>query len=325
MLRLPEIQQLFNDYLSKQSFTQQPAELYEPINYILQLGGKRLRPALVLMATGVFDEEVAKGLPLAYAIEIFHNFTLVHDDIMDQAPLRRGKPTVHHRYDVNTGILSGDVMLIYAYDYILKTENQALHSQLIQSFNKVAIEVCEGQQMDMNFERRNDVTIAEYLKMIEYKTAALIGGALELGARVGGANDTDAINLGHFGRNAGIAFQLQDDYLDAFGEPEKVGKQPGGDILQNKKTYLILKALEVADASDRDTLQQLLSTTPKEGDVKVERVISIMQSLKIADQVEEAKQYYLQQAKVRLEQVGGSDEAKAMLLELADKLANREF
>ena len=325
MLRLPEIQQLFNDYLSKQSFTQQPAELYEPINYILRLGGKRLRPALVLMATGVFDGEVAKSLPLAYAVEIFHNFTLVHDDIMDQAPLRRGKPSVHHQYDVNTGILSGDVMLIYAYDYILKFENQALHSKLIRSFNKVAIEVCEGQQMDMNFERRSDVTIAEYLRMIEYKTAALIGSALELGALAGGATHADAANLAHFGRNAGIAFQLQDDYLDAFGKPEKVGKQPGGDILQNKKTYLILKALEIADANDRGTLQQLMSSPPEDGSAKVKRVISIMQSLKIADRVEEAKQYYLEQARVKLDQVGGSGEAKAMLLELADRLANREF
>ncbi len=325
MLRLSEIQAIFDEYLQQQQFTRSPRELYEPIHYILQIGGKRLRPALSLLGTQIFDAPVTHSLPVAYAIEIFHNFTLMHDDIMDEAPLRRGKPTVHHQYDVNTGILSGDVMLIYAYEYILKTENEALHAKLIRAFNKVAIEVCEGQQMDMNFERRNDVTIPEYLRMIEYKTAALIGGALEMGALIGGADTAEATLLAEFGRNAGIAFQLQDDYLDAFGEPDKVGKKPGGDIIQNKKTYLIIKALEIADATKREELQRLMLSTPTNEQDKIDRVIGLLHTLQIPRLLEEAKQTYMQRAQDSLRKVGGSAESKAMLLELADKLANRDF
>lgn len=325
MRDINDIQKIFNDYLSQHFFQQQPPELYEPINYILQLGGKRLRPALALMSCQLFDENLEKALPVAYAIEIFHNFSLVHDDIMDEAPLRRGKPTVHHHYNINTGILSGDVMLIYAYEYLLKTENRTMQPDLIRVFNRVAIEVCEGQQMDMNFEQRNDVTIPEYLKMIEYKTAALIGGALELGALVGGAAAQDASHLAAFGRNAGIAFQLQDDWLDAFGDPGKVGKKPGGDIAQNKKTYLILKALEIADASTQKTLMQLMSASPEDEEAKIRQVTDLLFQLEIPNKVEQTKADFLAKAYQNLEKVKGAQPAKLMLQQLADQLANREF
>lgn len=325
MLDINDIQKLFKEYLSQHFFHQPPKELYEPINYILQLGGKRLRPALALMSCQLFDAPAEKALPVAYAIEIFHNFSLVHDDIMDEAPLRRGQPTVHHKYNINTGILSGDVMLIYAYEYLLKTDNKKIQPELIRIFNQVAIEVCEGQQMDMNFEQRNDVTIPEYLKMIEFKTAALIGGALELGALVGGASAQDARHLAAFGRNAGIAFQLQDDWLDAFGDPDKVGKKPGGDIAQNKKTYLILKALEIADPSMQKELMQLLSDTPKDEESKINRVLEILLSLEIPRKVERAKTEFLGKAYQYLDQVKGAPAEKLMLQHLADQLANREF
>lgn len=325
MLNLYQIQTLFAGYLSQHAFAKEPKELYEPINYILELGGKRLRPALALMSAQVFDASPKDALPVAYAVEIFHNFSLVHDDIMDQAPLRRGKPTVHHQYNTNTGILSGDVMLIYAYEYLLRVESQIIHSQLISVFNQVAIEVCEGQQMDMNFEHRQDVTIPEYLKMIEYKTAALIGGALEMGALVGGADSQDAKHLAAFGRNAGIAFQLQDDYLDVFGDPAKVGKKLGGDIVQNKKTYLILSALAAADAETNRRLLKLMTTHPDDEQAKIAQVIDILKQLAIPEKLEAAKADFMRKAYNHLQEVQGNAEAKEMLRGLADQLAARDY
>jgi len=319
------IQTLFDDYLSQHFFQQAPSELYEPVNYILQLGGKRLRPALLLMSTQLFDTDIQKALPAAYAVEIFHNFSLVHDDIMDEAPLRRGKPTVHHQYNINTGILSGDVMLIYAYEYLLKTENPSIIKDIVQIFNRFAIEVCEGQQLDMNFEQQSDVTIAQYIKMIELKTAALIGGALELGALIGGASREDAAHLAAFGRNAGIAFQLQDDLLDTFGDPEKVGKKPGGDIVQNKKTYLIIKALEIADPTTRAELLQWMTMPTTHNAEKIQRVTSILKDLNIPTIVEDVKTDFMQKAYAHFALIKGSEVVKKELLELADKLANRTF
>lgn len=320
-----QLQTLFDDFLAKHFFQQTPTALYEPVNYILQLGGKRLRPALLLYGYQLFDEKVEKALPAAYAVEIFHNFSLVHDDIMDAAPLRRGKPTVHHKYNINTGILSGDVMLIYAYEYLLRTQDTPVIGDLVKIFNRFAIEVCEGQQMDMDFEKQADVTILQYLKMIELKTAALIGGALELGARIGGASALDAAHLAAFGRNAGIAFQLQDDWLDTFGDPTKVGKKPGGDIIQNKKTYLIIKALELANPALRTELLQWMSTTTSNEAEKIERVVSILKALDIPNIVEAAKGSFMQEAYTHLAQVQGNEEIKQELVALADKLANRDF
>lgn len=319
------LQTLFEDFLAKHFFQQTPTALYEPVNYILQLGGKRLRPALLLYGHQLFDANVERALPAAYAVEIFHNFSLVHDDIMDAAPLRRGKPTVHHKYNINTGILSGDVMLIYAYEYLLQTQDTFIISDLIKIFNRFAIEVCEGQQMDMDFEQLNDVTISQYLKMIELKTAALIGGALELGARIGGASAQDAAHLAAFGRNAGIAFQLQDDWLDTFGDPTKVGKKPGGDIIQNKKTYLIIKALELADPVLRTELSHYMSTTATDETEKIERVVRILKTLNIPQIVEAAKTDFMQKAYENLAQVQANETIKQELAALADKLANRDF
>ncbi|HMP12488.1 MAG TPA: polyprenyl synthetase family protein [Saprospiraceae bacterium] len=324
MQNFDEIQLLFQQYLDEQIFRQEPQSLYEPVNYIMQVGGKRLRPALALMACQMFGAPASRALPAAYAIEIFHNFSLVHDDIMDQAPLRRGQPTVHQRFGLNAGILSGDVMLIYAYAYLLKTAAPDCLPQLLNCFNRVAIEVCEGQQMDMDFEQRETVSIDAYLKMIELKTAALIGGALELGAIIGGATLPQAAQLATFGRNAGIAFQLQDDWLDAFGNPTIVGKKQGGDIAQNKKTYLIIKALEIADDATRQELCHWLATTDQEAE-KIERVIHLLQQLDIPKHAESIKTNYMRQAYDALEQLPGDATVKTAIAELADKLANRAF
>jgi geranylgeranyl diphosphate synthase type II len=319
------LQTLFDEYIKKNYFKQQPGELYEPVNYILQLGGKRLRPALVLMGCQLFDAALESALPAAYAVEIFHNFSLIHDDIMDAAPLRRGKPTVHHRFGINAGILSGDVMLIYAYEFLVQVQQSDLTRDLVQIFNRFAIEVCEGQQLDMNFEKQTDVTIPDYLRMIELKTAALIGGALELGARIGGATQAEAAHLAAFGRNAGIAFQLQDDLLDTFGDPAKVGKKPGGDIVQNKKTYLILQALQLADPGVKQELTNWMTTPTTDELQKTSRVTALLQSLDIPQYVETLKTDYLQKAYTHLEKVNGNRAVKAALSNFAHQLAHREF
>jgi geranylgeranyl diphosphate synthase type II len=256
MHTLPELLPLLHRYAAANPFPAAPSELYEPCDYFLALGGKRLRPALLLMAYELFrdDGDLEPALPAAWAVELFHNFTLLHDDIMDDAPLRRGQPTVHTRWNATTAILSGDVMLIQAYRFLARAGEPEVVRDLLEIFNRVATEVCEGQQLDINFEARADVGLDEYLRMIELKTAVLLGGALELGARCAGAPVRDAENLYHFGRLAGLAFQIQDDLLDAYGDPAVFGKQVGGDILQNKKTFLVLKTLEVAPTADREAL-----------------------------------------------------------------------
>ncbi|RZL52120.1 MAG: polyprenyl synthetase family protein, partial [Pedobacter sp.] len=224
-------------------------DLYEPIRYIMSLGGKRIRPVMVLMATELFTTDTNKALDVALAIETFHNFTLVHDDIMDNAPLRRGKITVHEKWGVNNAILSGDVMMVESNKHLSKVDILVL-KPVLDTFNATAQGVCEGQQLDMEFEQRDDVSIPEYIEMIRLKTAVLLGGAMKLGAIVGGANTVDADLLYSFGENLGIAFQLQDDILDVYGNPEKFGKQVGGDIISNKKTFLHLKTLELAQSDE---------------------------------------------------------------------------
>jgi geranylgeranyl diphosphate synthase type II len=239
----------FQNYLEKYYFEGTPKELYEPVNYILSLGGKRLRPLLALMGCDAFGQDIEQALPIAMAVEVFHNFTLLHDDIMDAAPLRRGKPTVHTKFGTNVGILSGDVMMIYAYKFLHQLEKKELLPPIYEIFNQMAIEVCEGQQMDMNFETRQDVSLPEYVRMIECKTSVLLAAALQMGALVGGSTAEDAQHLAEFGRHTGIAFQIQDDILDTFGDAAKFGKKVGGDIIQNKKTFLVLKTLEIATPS----------------------------------------------------------------------------
>ena len=249
-------QKEFLSYLESKQWIHEPKNLYEPIDYILKLGGKRIRPVLTLMAADIFSSDFKKALPAALAVEVFHNFTLIHDDIMDAAPLRRGKATVHEKWDTNTGILSGDAMLILAYQYFENYE-PIVFQKLAKLFSKTALEVCDGQQLDVDFETRNDVTIPEYINMIRLKTSVLVAAALKMGAIVAEANDENANLIYDFGLNLGLAFQLQDDYLDTFGDPETFGKQVGGDIIENKKTYLYLKALEVATEDDKGKLAYL--------------------------------------------------------------------
>ena len=324
MKTIQELQSTFEAYLQDQEFTQSPTTLYEPINYIMQLGGKRLRPVLLLMAYQLYHEAVNPALAAAYSIEIFHNFSLVHDDIMDEAPLRRGKPTVHSTYGTNTGILSGDVMMIYAYDFLLKYTEPAQTVALLKTFTKVAIEVCEGQQMDMNFEEQSDVEIENYLKMIELKTAALIGGSIEMGAILAGASAADIKNLALFGRNIGIAFQLQDDILDTFGDPAKFGKKVGGDIAQNKKTYLMLKALELADADTQKELEYYLNDKEVDETVKIKAVTEIFRKLDIPVHAEAVKSTYRQKAFDYLDKVSVPANKKEQLQKLAEKFVQRE-
>lgn len=300
-----------------------PEGLYDPVNYILSLGGKRLRPLVLLMAHSLFSDELAGALPAARAIELFHNFTLLHDDIMDNAPLRRGKPTVHEKYSLNTGILSGDVMLVLAYESLFSISHPKI-LEIAALFTRTAREVCEGQQMDMNFERRNDVSIPAYIRMIELKTSVLVACALEMGALLGGADTQDATNLYEFGRNLGIAFQIQDDLLDTFGDPEKFGKKPGGDIVQNKKTYLYLKALEMAETGQREELQAIYNTDLADSEEKIRRVVSIFNQLRIKDLAEAEKNNYQALALQALAEVSVADSKKKLLEQFADALMRRE-
>jgi len=319
-----ELQSHFKKYLNDNQFNKKPTGLYEPINYILSLGGKRIRPVLLLMGCNLFNENIAQALPASMAIEVFHNFSLLHDDIMDEAPLRRGKPTVHVKYNQNTGILSGDVMLVYAYEFLLQLDDKAKITKVMKTFNQVAIEVCEGQQYDMNFETRDNVSIDEYIKMIEQKTAVLIAGGLKIGAIIGGAFNEDSDHLYEFGRNIGIAFQLQDDVLDTYGDPDKFGKKVGGDIIQNKKTFLVIKALELGSDSQRSRLYTLLSTESSDENIKIKEVKSIFNQLHVREVAESLMEKYLKLAFEHLEAVNVGDERKKVLIGLSHKLMGRE-
>lgn len=327
MRTLSELQDAFKQYAQKQIFTQQPTELYEPIEYILSLGGKAMRPALALMGCNLFSDDVTPALAPAYGVELFHNFSLMHDDIMDKADLRRGKPTVHIRYNTNNAILSGDAMLVYSYQYMSQVD-AALLPMVMRIFNQTAIGVCEGQQYDMNFETTFDVDIATYIRMIELKTAVLLEGALEIGALVGGASSEQAELLGEFGRNMGIAFQLKDDYLDTFGEAAKVGKRIGGDILQNKKTYLVLKALEVGDAATRQSLLNWLQSStdsPAAENAKIEAVTQIFQQLAIPYHIETLIETYYLHAIQALHQLELPEARTGTLRAFIRQIMDREF
>lgn len=310
--------------LSLLDFSREPKDLYEPITYILSLGGKRIRPVLLLMACEMFGESIEKGIPQALAIEIFHNFTLVHDDIMDKAPKRRNQLTVHTKWNENTGILSGDVMLVCAYKQLCKSEPQHLE-KLLELFNQTAIEVCEGQQFDMNYELESTVTISEYIRMIELKTAVLLGCSLQTGAIVSGASEQDQKNIYEFGRNMGIAFQLQDDLLDAFGNPDKFGKQVGGDIISNKKTYLFLKALELANDDQRHRLTQLFSETTFDSTKKIEEVKQLFIDLGIPNETKQEIAKYSDASLSYLQKITVAQDQKATLEDLARKLMIREY
>lgn len=315
-----ELSHAFTQRFDAEHFPAHPDTLYGPNRYILTLGGKRIRPVLSLMGHELFDEIQDNTWNLATALELFHNFTLIHDDIMDQAPLRRGLPTVHAKYGINTALLSGDVMLIKAYEYLnrITTDHQAA---VLQVFNQVAREVCEGQQLDMDFENREQVSLDEYLHMIELKTSVLLAASLKLGAMLGGATQRNQDRLYEFGLKLGLAFQVQDDYLDAFGDPAKFGKQIGGDIRANKKTFLLIYALQAADPATLSSLVQLMRENPAD---KVERILEIFRNIGIDAWALELKQRFLAEALHALDDIAVLSVRKKPLIDLAQFLIQRE-
>lgn len=317
----------FTDALEKslhsESIVKEPKQLYAPISYILSLGGKRLRPVLTLLSCDFFGGDYKKAIPAALAVELFHNFSLIHDDIMDEAPLRRGKETVHQKWNLNTGILSGDAMLILAYPYFESYEAR-LFQELAKLFSKTALEVCEGQQYDIDFEKRNDVTVAEYLKMIEFKTAVLLGAAMKMGAMVAATSEKNKEGIYDFGKNLGIAFQLQDDYLDVFGNPETFGKQVGGDILANKKTFLYLTALHLASEKDATQLKTIFQTKTENDTEKVSLVKTIFTTSGAAKKTQQEIEKYTQKAFENLDLVSLSEEKKEKLRDFAHTLMHRK-
>ena len=309
--------------LQQTNYGQHPPELYDPIRYIMSLGGKRLRPLMTLMATYLFTDDWQKAVRPALAVEVFHNFTLMHDDIMDQAPLRRGQPTVHEKWNHNTAILSGDVMLVGAYQLLLNVEASKLQ-QAMSRFTRTAAEVCEGQQMDMNFETRWDVTETEYIEMIRLKTSVLLGYALELGGLIGGANEETTRHLYEGGVNIGIGFQLKDDLLDVYGDPVKFGKQVGGDIIANKKTFLLIEALEKATGPIKDELVDWLNRTDFDRLQKVRAITDIFDQLGIRQLTETRINDYFSRGFANFDLVDVAPDRKAGLIQFAHQLVERE-
>ncbi|MFC2103844.1 polyprenyl synthetase family protein [Bacteroidota bacterium] len=322
MFTIKELQDLINGTISSEKIGREPYSLYDPINYTLESGGKRIRPVLVLMACNLFSSEVEHAIKPALGLEIFHNFTLLHDDIMDHADIRRGNPTVHKKWNENAAILSGDAMFIKAYEYFLECQSPNFR-EILKIFNSTALEVCEGQQYDMEFEERDNVTEQEYLRMIELKTSVLLAAALKIGALLGGANKKDANLLYEFGRNIGLAFQLQDDYLDVYGNTEVFGKQIGGDIVANKKTFMLIKAQELAKGEDKKNLKDLLLLENLERETKVSAVTNIYNKLNIREIVKQKIMELNQKSFNILEQVSVEENKKSELKKLADKLINR--
>ncbi|WP_289038176.1 polyprenyl synthetase family protein [uncultured Zobellia sp.] len=312
----------FISFLEQKSVKREPNNLYAPISYILGLGGKRLRPVLTLLSAELFESDYKKALEAALAVETFHNFSLVHDDIMDDAPLRRGKATVHEKWDINTGILSGDAMLITAYQLFENYEGDTFKN-LAKLFSKTALEVCEGQQYDIDFEERDDVTLPEYLKMIEFKTAVLVAAALQMGAIIAEASEKEQEDIYNFGLNLGIAFQLQDDYLDAFGDPKTFGKQVGGDIIENKKTYLYLNALELGSANQKKDLLDMYSIQPKDPSAKIETIKEIFIKSGSAEHTQKAIEEYTQRSFRLLDALNISSDKKQILQEFGEGLMRR--
>ena len=322
MHSIEQLQYLVNKAIADTKYTEQPAELYEPISYLMQLGGKRMRPVLVLIATEMFDGNVLKALDAAIGIELFHNFTLMHDDIMDKAPLRRGKPTVHAKWNESAAILSGDVMFVEAYKLMIKVEDSILR-EVLAIFSDTASGVCQGQQADMNFEKRDEVSLAEYLEMIRQKTAVLLAGSMQIGALIGGAVPDQANLLYEFGQNLGLAFQLQDDILDVYGNPEKFGKQVGGDILSNKKTFMLIKAKELATGNTRTELDQWLNRSD-DPFAKIEAISSVYNLLEVRKLAEVEMEEYVNKALRALDLISVDRAKKDLLRGFAEQLLIRE-
>src|SRR6195952_3410101 len=323
MTELSDLQAIISDAVDKISYPKYPEQLYEPLTYILSIGGKRMRPALLLMACELFGGDVNKAIQPALAIEVFHNFTLMHDDIMDNAPLRRGKTTVHERWNKNVAILSGDVMLIEGYKLMMQVEDRILR-QVMDIFNETAVGVCEGQQIDMEFETRDVVDINEYINMIRLKTAVVLGVALKIGALIGGAPQQDADLLSRFGEQLGVAFQLQDDILDVYGDPEKFGKQVGGDIISNKKTFLLIEALTKASGETKVALDYWLSLPDFAKTKKVAAVTNIYNSLNIRALAEEKMNDFFKKGFEAFDKLAAPEERKKTLIAFAKQLIDRE-
>jgi len=316
-----ELYYLIEENLKQLDYPYQPRNLYEPINYMLSLGGKRLRPVLVLLSNEMFAGNVQNAIPAALSVEMFHNFSLVHDDIMDAASIRRGMPTVHKKWDETVAILSGDLMMIKAIDLLCETKDTDLKS-LIACFNKAATEVCEGQQIDMNFEKMGHVTSEQYIQMITLKTAVLLGASLQLGAIIAGASLQDQLHVYEFGKQIGIAFQIQDDILDAFGHSDKIGKKIGGDIVANKKTILMIEARKRADESQLLQLDELLLMNDNH-EKKINGVLDIFRQTKVLEICEEMKLLHFSNALTQLENINVSSDRKIHLKESALELMQR--
>lgn len=322
MNTISDYKAIIAEHIHQLKIDKKPDELYNPIKYILSLGGKQLRPVLTLFSAEIFGSSYQKAIYAATAIELFHNFSLIHDDIMDDAPLRRGNKTVHEKWSVNTGILSGDAMLILAYQFFENYE-PFIFKELAKLFSKTALEVCEGQQLDINFETRNDVQIEEYIKMIDYKTAVLVGAALEMGAIVAQTSKENREMIYDFGRYLGIAYQLQDDYLDAFGDPEIFGKQIGGDILENKKTYLYIKALELSNVDQEQELRTWFSDNESEENKKITAVKNIFEDTKATEKIQTLIQKYTDKSLKILDAMQIEEIYKSELRQFSLDLMNR--
>ncbi len=314
---------VIEEALKKIASSKKPTELYEPITYSLNIGGKRIRPALLLLANDLFGGKQENALNAALAIEVFHNFTLVHDDILDNAPLRRGKKSVYEKWNANIAILSGDVMLIQAIQLLSKSKKNHL-PEILDTFNATAIQVCEGQQFDMNFETSVTVSIDDYLKMITLKTAVLLGCSLKIGAVLANAKTEDANHIYEFGKNLGIAFQLMDDVLDLYGNPEKFGKRIGGDIISNKKTYLLLKAIELATGKTKKDLDFCLTSKVLDDDAKVNKVKIIFNELNIRQLALDEMNLFYNTALSHLDSINALAEKKLVFEDFAKSLMNRE-
>ncbi|MHB1178481.1 MAG: polyprenyl synthetase family protein [Daejeonella sp.] len=323
MHSIEQLQNLVNKAIAETEYTAKPSELYEPITYLMGLGGKRMRPVLVLLATELFGGDVRKAIDAAVGIELFHNFTLMHDDIMDKAPLRRGKATVHAKWNENAAILSGDVMFVEAYKMMIRVDDSILR-EVLDVFSDTASGVCQGQQEDMNFENRDDVSIDEYLHMIRLKTAVLLAGSMQIGALIGGAEKDQAKLLYEFGENLGLAFQLQDDILDVYGNPEKFGKQVGGDILANKKTFMLIKATELAHAQTREDLREWQFNNSRDPQEKIQAITAIYDFLEVRKLAELQMEEFIKKALHALQQIPVESPVKTALKGFAQQLLTRE-
>lgn len=316
---LKQVIKLVQEEVENLEYKGHPRELYEPMNYMVQLGGKRLRPVALVLAASLFGADFSKAINAAKGLEVFHNFTLVHDDIMDKAPIRRGQPTVHEKWNENIAILSGDALMIKVYDHFLAGNYNNL-SDILKTFNKAAIEVCEGQQLDMNFEVKNDVTVADYIEMIRLKTSVLLGCAFKVGAIIGNATPEDCKHIYNFGEQLGLAFQLQDDFLDCFGDPEKFGKQVGGDIISNKKTYLMLTALNLDKSGE---LQQWVNAKNFDAAEKVHAVKNIYKELGVDTLAKSLMLEYYKKALSSFDCINVANEKKSNILSFGQLLMER--